>query len=90
MLCLSQQYICFAYNIALMVTRMLKIHVGSYMYEMIRKNMTILYAWVSKSHICEIDIIFVLSAISNIESREKASKLKLWWSNDNSWKNMLG
>ena len=30
-----------------------------------------------------------LAAISNIESREKASKLSFWWSDDNLWKNML-
>ena len=34
------------------------------------------------------ELVFVLSAISNIESREKASKLSFWWSDDNLWKNM--
>ena len=34
------------------------------------------------------ELVFVLSAISNIESREKASKLSYWWSDDNLWKNM--
>ena len=65
-------------------------------YQMIPKYLTILYAWVSRSHICEIcqnpgltGIGIDLSAISNIESREKASKLLFWWSDDNLWKNML-
>ena len=35
------------------------------------------------------ELVFVLAAISNIESREKASKLSFWWSDDNLWKNMF-
>ena len=35
------------------------------------------------------ELVFVLSAISNIERREKASKLSFWWSDDNLWKNVL-
>ena len=34
------------------------------------------------------ELVFVLSAFSNIVNREKASKLSFWWSDDNSWKNM--
>ena len=35
------------------------------------------------------ELVFVFSSMSNIESREKASKLSFWWSDDNLWKNML-
>ena len=35
------------------------------------------------------ELVFVLAAISNIESREKALKSSFWWSDDNLWKNML-
>ena len=35
------------------------------------------------------ELVFVLSAISTNESREKTSKLSFWWSDDNLWKNML-
>ena len=35
------------------------------------------------------ELLFVLSATSNIESREKASTLSFWWSDDNYlWKNI--
>ena len=32
------------------------------------------------------ELVFILSAISKIESREKASKLSFWWSDDCLWK----
>ena len=32
------------------------------------------------------ELVFVLSASSKIESREKASKLSFWWSDDTLWK----
>ena len=34
------------------------------------------------------ELVFVLAAIRKIESREKASKLSFWWSDDNLWKNI--
>ena len=34
------------------------------------------------------ELVFVLSAISKIDSREKASNLSFWWSDDNLWKNI--
>ena len=71
------------------------IHVGSYgsLLSNDTKNITILYAWVSRSHICEIDQNPGLTGIGicsvcyqQIESREKASKLSFWWSDDTLWK----
>ena len=68
-------------------------------YQMIPKTLTILYAWVNEwagatfVKLTKIqawqELVFVLAAISKIESREKASKLSFWWSDDNPWKNML-
>ena len=78
----------------------MSIHVGSYgyvsFYQMIPKNLTILYAWVSRSHICEIDQNPGLTAIGicsvcyeqNWESW-KGFKIIILMVDDTLWKNML-
>ena len=65
-------------------------------YQMIQKYLTILYPWVSRSTIVKLtkiqawqELVLVLDVISKTESREKASKLSFWWSDDTLWKNVL-
>ena len=66
-------------------------------YQMIPKNLTILYAWVSRNHVCEIDQNPGLTGIGicfgcyqqNWETWKGFELFIFWWSDDNLWTDRL-